>query len=42
MTWQPPEEVICEECGNDLACEGYIYCSECLELLGHEADLPLR
>jgi hypothetical protein len=24
---------ICQECGNDLVCEGYAYCSECLELL---------
>lgn len=27
------EERICEECGNDLACEGYRLCSECLERL---------
>jgi predicted amidophosphoribosyltransferase len=25
---EPP---ICEECGNDLAAEGYKVCSECLE-----------
>ena len=25
--------VICQECGNDLVCEGYDYCSDCLELL---------
>lgn len=25
------DEKICEECGNDLACDGYRYCSECLE-----------
>lgn len=31
---------ICVECGNDDACEGYKYCSDCLELLGHEADRP--
>jgi hypothetical protein len=24
-------ETICVECGNDLACEGYQLCSECLE-----------
>jgi len=24
-------ELVCEECGNDLACEGYRYCSDCLE-----------
>ena len=24
---------ICEECGNDLVCEGYRYCSECLETI---------
>lgn len=26
-------ERICEECGNDLACEGYRFCSDCLEEL---------
>jgi hypothetical protein len=25
------EEEICTECGNDLVCEGYTMCSECLE-----------
>jgi hypothetical protein len=24
-------ELICEECGNDLVCEGYTMCSDCLE-----------
>ena len=24
-------ETICTECGNDLVCEGYELCSECLE-----------
>lgn len=24
-------EKVCEDCGDDLACEGYPYCSECLE-----------
>ena len=24
-------EEICIECGNDLVCEGYTMCSECLE-----------
>lgn len=24
---------ICVECGNDLACQGYKYCSDCLETL---------
>lgn len=28
---------ICQECGNDLVCEGYPYCSECLETLGGAA-----
>jgi hypothetical protein len=23
--------LICFECGDDLACEGYVLCSECLE-----------
>jgi hypothetical protein len=29
----PPvsRETICSECGNDLVCEGYELCSECLE-----------
>lgn len=31
-------ELICEECGDDLVCEGYRYCSDCLERLGHAAD----
>jgi hypothetical protein len=25
--------VICQECGNDDACEGYRFCSDCLEEL---------
>lgn len=29
------EERICVECGNDLACEGFRMCSECLEKAGH-------
>lgn len=24
-------EIICQECGNDLACEGFPLCSECME-----------
>lgn len=24
--------IICGECGGDLVCEGYVFCSECLEL----------
>ena len=24
---------ICEECGNDHVCQGYRFCSECLERL---------
>lgn len=24
-------ELVCEECGDDLACEGYRLCSDCLE-----------
>jgi len=31
-------EPICEECGNDLATEGYPYCSDCLEDLGDLDD----
>jgi len=27
-------ERICEECGDDLAAEGYRYCTECLETVG--------
>lgn len=30
---------ICCECGNDLACEGYLVCSDCLERLGDEAPV---
>lgn len=30
---QEQDERICEECGNDLATEGFIYCTECLEHL---------
>jgi hypothetical protein len=29
-------ETICVECGNDLACEGYELCSDCLEELGDD------
>lgn len=25
------QPVICEECGNDYACEGLTWCSDCLE-----------
>jgi hypothetical protein len=25
---------VCVECGNDLACEGYNLCSDCLEVFG--------
>lgn len=37
----PEEKVVyyaCAECGNDDPCEGYKYCSDCLEKLGHLAD----
>jgi predicted amidophosphoribosyltransferase len=27
-------EHICEECGNDLVCEGFRMCSDCLEKFG--------
>lgn len=27
---------ICVECGNDLATQGYKYCSDCLEEIGDE------
>ena len=27
----PPLEKICTECGDDLVCEGYELCSDCLE-----------
>lgn len=39
--------MICEECGNDEVCEGFTYCSECLEgvavtgpitVFGHRGD----
>lgn len=30
------DERICVECGDDLACEGYRMCSECLEKAGHD------
>lgn len=26
-------ELICQECGNDLVCQGYLECSDCLEKL---------
>ena len=32
----PPPEQICEECGDDLAAEGYWYCTECLERLSED------
>jgi hypothetical protein len=31
-------ERICEECGDDLACEGHRFCSECLESIYWESD----
>lgn len=33
-----PRYAACEECGNDDPCQGYRYCSDCLEVLGHAAD----
>lgn len=27
-------EAICEECGDDLVCEGFTVCTECLEAHG--------
>jgi hypothetical protein len=27
---------VCIECGNDDQCEGYRYCSDCMEELGHD------
>jgi hypothetical protein len=32
-------ERICEECGDDLACQGYRYCSDCLESADIDDDL---
>lgn len=32
----PSAEEICQECGDDLACEGYWYCSDCLERLSED------
>lgn len=29
-TSEPDWDVICVECGNDLACEGYDLCSDCM------------
>lgn len=29
----PVEDAICENCGNDLVCEGYLFCSDCLEFI---------
>lgn len=29
---------ICVECGNDLVCEGYGLCSECLEEIESDED----
>jgi hypothetical protein len=31
------EELVCTNCGNDLACEGYLWCSDCME---EEASEP--
>jgi hypothetical protein len=28
------QDLICNECGNDNVCEGYLKCSECLEQVG--------
>lgn len=25
------EDLICENCGDDLACDGYTWCTECLD-----------
>jgi hypothetical protein len=36
-TLMEPELPICVECGDDLVCEGYSMCSECLEKYGDEA-----
>lgn len=36
MSATPEHEQICIECGNDLACEGYLMCSDCHEDLGHD------
>jgi predicted amidophosphoribosyltransferase len=33
------EELICVECGDDLATEGYLVCSDCLEELGDQAPV---
>lgn len=30
---EPAGEVICVDCGDDTACEGFTLCSECLETL---------
>lgn len=35
------DEVICIECGNDLAQEGHYYCTECLESLFADSDPPV-
>lgn len=32
------QERICSECGNDLACQGYNMCSDCLEEAGHDGN----
>lgn len=30
------EERVCNECGNDLATQGFQMCSDCLEEAGHD------
>ena len=32
----PAAEEICQECGDDLAAEGFWYCTECLERLSED------
>lgn len=36
------EGPICEECGNDLATEGYRYCTDCLEALTESGELDMN
>lgn len=33
-------EPICEECGNDLACDEFSLCSDCLEVSWHDYEDP--